>query len=219
MRTSSQKSTALKSSALKSSVLAAPVEAREPKRERGKLRVAALMDAGAAVIAERGYGAATMTEIAARAGASIGSLYQFFPSKEVLAEALLKRYGERMASALDAVVARADGASPQAISEGLISVMTDLKADRAAALVLLDARDESKTARQKLREIMLSRIERVLVLAAPRLAAGKAQTMSVMLLYMLKAIPPLLAENGAKAAQLRDEARDAMQLYIGNGIG
>ena len=214
MRTSSQKSSAVKAAA------ATPqVEARVPKRERGKLRVASLMDSGAAVIAERGYGAATMTEIAARAGASIGSLYQFFPSKEVLADALLKRYGERMAAALDAVVTRADGASPQAISEGLISVMTDLKADRAAALVLLDARDESKTARSKLREIMLSRIERVLCLAAPRLTQTKAQTMSVMLLYMLKAIPPLLAENGAKASQLRDEARDAMQLYIGNGIG
>lgn len=213
MRTSSQKSSALKP------IAAAQVEAREPKRERGKQRVASLMDAGAAVIAERGYGAATMTEIAARAGASIGSLYQFFPSKEVLADALLKRYGERMSAALDAVVGRAEGATPQAISEGLISVMTDLKADRAAALALLDARDESKTARARLREVMLSRIERILLLAAPRLTQTKAQTMSVMLLYMLKAIPPLLAENGAKASQLRDEARDAMQLYIGNGIG
>ncbi len=208
---SSQKSTA---------IAAKPaVEARAPKRERGKQRVAALMDSGAAVIAERGYGAATMTEIAARASASIGSLYQFFPSKEVLADALLRRYGERMAAALDAVVARADGASPLAISEGLISVMTELKADRAAALVLLDARDESRTARLKLRETMLGRIERILSLAAPTLSQAKAQTMSVMLLYMLKAIPPLLAENAARAAQLRDEARDAMQLYIGHGIG
>jgi len=213
MRTSSQKSSALRTAA------AAQVEARVPKRERGKQRVASLMDSGAAVIAERGYGAATMTEIAARAGASIGSLYQFFPSKEVLADALLKRYGERMSAALDAVVGRAEGATPQAISEGLISVMTDLKADRAAALALLDARDESKMARARLREVMLSRIERILLLAAPRLTQTKAQTMSVMLLYMLKAIPPLLAENGAKASQLRDEARDAMQLYIGNGIG
>jgi len=213
MRTSSQKSSAMKMAA------PAQTEAREPKRERGKQRVAALMDSGAAVIAERGYGAATMTEIAARAGASIGSLYQFFPSKEVLADALLKRYGERMAAALDAVVGRADGATPQSISEGLISVMTDLKADRAAALVLLDARDESKTARGKLREIMLSRIEGILCLAAPRLTRTKAQMMSVMLLYMLKAIPPLLAENSGRASQLRDEARDAMQLYIGNGLG
>ena len=67
-------------------------EAKEPKRERGKLRVAALLDAGAALFVEKGYDATTMTEIASRAGAAIGSLYQFFPSKEALAEALVARY-------------------------------------------------------------------------------------------------------------------------------
>ena len=56
--------------------------AKEPKRQRGKQRVAALIDAGAELFAEKGYEATTMTEIASRAGAAIGSLYQFFPSKE-----------------------------------------------------------------------------------------------------------------------------------------
>jgi AcrR family transcriptional regulator len=42
------------------------------------------MEAAAAVIAERGFESATMAEIAARAGAQIGSLYRFFPNKEVL---------------------------------------------------------------------------------------------------------------------------------------
>ena len=55
-------------------------------RRRGRERVAALLAAAATVFAERGYEAATMTEVAARAGASIGSLYQFFPTKELLAE-------------------------------------------------------------------------------------------------------------------------------------
>jgi AcrR family transcriptional regulator len=180
--------------------------------------VEALMDSGTEVFGERGYSAATMTEIAARAGASIGSLYQFFPTKKVLADALLKRYGERMVAALDAVVASAEVASLQAISDGLISVMTDLNADRAAALALLDARDESKAARQELRKIMLGRIERVLCLAAPRLPPAKAKMMSVILLSMLKTIPPMLAENIGWGALLRDEACDAMRLYIGNGI-
>ncbi len=62
--------------------------ARLPKRARGKQRVAALLQAAAAVFAEKGYEAATMTEIAARAGAPIGSLYQFFPVKEALADTL-----------------------------------------------------------------------------------------------------------------------------------
>ena len=61
-----------------------------PKRQRGKQRVAELLAAGAAVFAERGYAAATMTESAARAEAPIGSLYQFFPSKEALADTLVQ---------------------------------------------------------------------------------------------------------------------------------
>ncbi|MGG1947201.1 helix-turn-helix domain-containing protein [Trinickia sp. NRRL B-1857] len=54
--------------------------------------MAALLDAAGAEFAEKGFDAATMTAIAARAGASIGSLYQFFPTKDVLADALLEAY-------------------------------------------------------------------------------------------------------------------------------
>src|ERR1700744_5721240 len=68
--------------------------ALEPQRSTGKRRVAELMQAGADVIAERGYEAATMAEIAARAGAQIGSLYRFFPCKDVVADALMHGYAE-----------------------------------------------------------------------------------------------------------------------------
>ena len=64
-------------------------QARTPQRRNGKLRVAAILKAGAAVIAEKGYEAATMAEIAARSSTKIGSLYRFFPNKEVLANALI----------------------------------------------------------------------------------------------------------------------------------
>jgi AcrR family transcriptional regulator len=39
-----------------------------------------------------GYEAATTNAIAARAGVSIGSLYQFFPNKEAILDALVERY-------------------------------------------------------------------------------------------------------------------------------
>ena len=56
----------------------------EPQRSTGKRRVAELLRAGADVIAERGFEAATMAEIAARAGAQIGSLYRFFPNLSLI---------------------------------------------------------------------------------------------------------------------------------------
>ena len=52
---------------------------REPIRKRGHERVAALLNAAASCFVEKGYDAVTLTEIAARAGASIGSLYSFSP--------------------------------------------------------------------------------------------------------------------------------------------
>ena len=70
-------------------------DARAPQRHRGRLRVAAILEAGAEAFREKGYDAVTMTEIAARSGTTFGSLYRFFPSKEALANALLAQYAER----------------------------------------------------------------------------------------------------------------------------
>ena len=82
--------------------------ALEPQRSTGKRRVAELMRAGADVIAERGFEAATMAEIAARAGAQIGSLYRFFPNKDALADALIDRYRELVDAAFQKADSRAE---------------------------------------------------------------------------------------------------------------
>jgi AcrR family transcriptional regulator len=65
---------------------------RHPRQARSRQRVEDLLTAAAQVFAEMGYAAATTNAIAARAGVSIGSLYQFFPNKEALMDALLERY-------------------------------------------------------------------------------------------------------------------------------
>src|SRR5487761_880539 len=93
---------------------------RAPQRHRGRLRVAALLRAAASAFAEKGFDAATMTEIAGLAGASIGSLYQFFPNKEALADALLARYGELVAAALREIETRAAELSATALADALL---------------------------------------------------------------------------------------------------
>ena len=74
---------------------------RPPQRSNGKLRVAAILEAAAAVIAEKGYEAATMAEIAARSGTKIGSLYRFFPNKESLADTLIVSAHENLDAVFD----------------------------------------------------------------------------------------------------------------------
>lgn len=69
---------------------------RVPRQERGHERVDRLLDAAAAVIAEVGVEATTTNAIAARAQTSVGSLYQFFPHKSAIVEALAARYNAEL---------------------------------------------------------------------------------------------------------------------------
>ena len=94
------------------------------------------MDAGAELFAEKGYEATTMTEIASRAGAAIGSLYQFFPSKEALAEALFNRFAERAAAAFARVEELAPGCSARELADLFVDYKLRQRSDRDAAIAL-----------------------------------------------------------------------------------
>lgn len=69
---------------------------RPPQQERGQRRVESILDAAEQVFVEVGADAATTNAIADRAGASVGSIYHFFPSKDAILLALAARYAERM---------------------------------------------------------------------------------------------------------------------------
>jgi AcrR family transcriptional regulator len=68
---------------------------RPPKQERGKQRVALILEAAAQVFAEYGYEATTTILIAERANTSVGSLYQFFPNKDAIVRVLVDHYVEQ----------------------------------------------------------------------------------------------------------------------------
>lgn len=60
---------------------------KEPKQQRSQETRERILGAAARVFAERGYAGGTTNHIAAEAGMSIGSLYQYFPNKDsILAE-------------------------------------------------------------------------------------------------------------------------------------
>jgi AcrR family transcriptional regulator len=61
-------------------------------QQRSAKRVEQMLEACAALIDELGYDGVTTTLIAERAGVAVGSLYQFFPDKRAVVQALTKRH-------------------------------------------------------------------------------------------------------------------------------
>ncbi|HEX5114811.1 MAG TPA: TetR/AcrR family transcriptional regulator [Pseudonocardiaceae bacterium] len=80
---------------------------RRPVQQRSAARVERMLEACATLIDEVGYDGVTTTLIADRAGVAVGSLYQFFPDKRAVVQALTQRnldgfmaaIGERLGAA------------------------------------------------------------------------------------------------------------------------
>ena len=74
---------------------------KKPLQLRSRQMVETLIDAAALTIAERGLMNTTTNHIAARAGVSVGSLYQYFATKEALLDALSGRMSKELLRTLD----------------------------------------------------------------------------------------------------------------------
>ncbi|GII88441.1 TetR family transcriptional regulator [Sphaerisporangium siamense] len=71
---------------------------RKPAQRRSARRVERMLDACAELLDEAGYDALSTTRIAARADVAIGSVYQFFPDKRAITQALTQRNVEMFIS-------------------------------------------------------------------------------------------------------------------------
>lgn len=69
---------------------------KEPKQERSRATVEALLTATARVLIREGYERTTTIRVAEVAGYGVGSLYDYFPNKEALVAALIERHAEEM---------------------------------------------------------------------------------------------------------------------------
>jgi len=191
-----------------------PAGAREPKRQRGRLRVAAIMEAGAEVFTERGFDAATMTEIAARSGTAIGSLYRFFPSKESLADALLLRYAQHSLDGLAELGGRAARMTPDVLADAFLDFKLALQSRRSLAIALMDARGGSTYIRRRFRQAMRDSAADILRQAFPCLTRAKSEAMAVLLLHVLKAVSGAVQDDPEARRPMLAEIRELLRVYF-----
>ncbi len=185
-----------------------------PSRLRGRERVASIMDAAASVFAEKGYEAATMTEIAQRASTAIGSLYRFFPTKALLANALFARYSDAILARLDHVASMAGALDPFELADALLALMLAQRLDRDAAVELADMRDDDDAWRSDLRRAVRERLGVILVGAG--LPRERAARMAPVVLQAMKALHALTREGMDENDAMR-ELRIMIGVYLDAG--
>lgn len=69
---------------------------KSPKQARAKETVDAIVTAAARILEQDGYERTNVNRVAERAGVSVGSLYQYFPTKEALVVEVARRLSQQM---------------------------------------------------------------------------------------------------------------------------
>lgn len=108
---------------------------KSPKQERSARTVEAILQSAAHILETRGVDGYNTNAIAARAGASIGSVYQYFASKDAITAALIAADNEGLVSALDGAAALID---PHAALDAMIAAAANHQLRRPRLAQLLD---------------------------------------------------------------------------------
>jgi AcrR family transcriptional regulator len=69
---------------------------KNASQERSRATVDALIEATARILVKEGFDKASTNRIAEKAGVSVGSLYQYFPTKEALVAAVMQRHNQQL---------------------------------------------------------------------------------------------------------------------------
>ncbi len=183
-------------------------QAKAPRRARGHARVAALLEAAGSEFADKGYEAATMTAIAARAGASIGSLYQFFPTKDQIAGALIESYVNMLAETFHKLRETAPSLDLSLLASRLTRTFVKFRASHPAFAVLAETYSDVLPGAITIRERLRREIASVLAAVAPQLEPAEIAVRAVVIQQIMKAA---VAVNGDTAIAGRKAVMDELE--------
>ena len=100
---------------------------KTPVQARSAASVEAILQATIQVLLAVGKERLTTTRVAARAGVSVGTLYQYFPNKSALLQAMLRRHMDEVAEAVERTCREQRGRSPESMATALINAFLAAK--------------------------------------------------------------------------------------------
>ncbi|MEV0094905.1 TetR/AcrR family transcriptional regulator [Streptomyces sp. NPDC050738] len=109
---------------------------RQPQQARSRARVEAILAAADRIMSQEGYESLTMRRIAEEAGTPVGSIYQFYPDKSAVVDALGQRYLEGFKTAIDELVERAVASELTDLVGTMVDVYAELIRSQPGGIAL-----------------------------------------------------------------------------------
>jgi AcrR family transcriptional regulator len=191
---------------------------RVPSQERSKQRVERILDAASLEIAEKGFDAATMEGIAARAGTSIGSVYQFYPNKVALYHALASRYVARVRAFFDVTMSGplVDRPWTEMLDAAIDAFVAFHEADPGfrAVWVGLHLTPEVLSEGEAVNREAAERIADLLRRKLPGMPARKRSIVATMVVEVFSAMLILAARRPSDAAAVVAETKAMLRRYL-----
>ena len=191
---------------------------RVPTQERSKKRVERIIDAASHVFAEDGFEAATMESIAARAETSIGSIYQFFPNKLSLFNALARHYHEKVRTFFDLLLGGPllDQPWTDIIDSGIdaFALFHENEPGFRAVWVGLQVTPDVIKEGEAINRDFAKRIETILAAKLPGLPAKTRPVVATMMVEILTAMMIVSARRPAEAKALMTETKALLHRYL-----
>lgn len=187
---------------------------REPQQERAALRRAKFLEVAGRLIGEQGYEGVTMTAIAEQAGASIGTLYDYFPDKPAIALALKTQYVEQGDAHWKGLLSHAAAMTREELAELFVEGALQLTKELPAYLALMGAQvpyTRSQSLRRPLRKSVVGALEAM----HPKLGEERAFIYAEVIVQLIKGMLTVYREAAPKDREkVAEEFKRLFRLYL-----
>ena len=189
-----------------------------PKQVRGERKVDQILRSAEEVFAEVGYEHATTNEVARHAGVSIGSLYQFFASKDALLETMAQRYLDQTRKALAIVLDPSGSYKLRELLTELLQTLVKLQEQRPYFLQCL-GQNRAYAVLQgsvtKLNQEVVGQVARLLLRTSGFRDTAEVNRQSAICVHTVGALLPLaLSERGPGRRKMVAEIVTLLERYL-----
>jgi len=192
---------------------------RLPRQARGEQRIAAILQAAAQVFYEVGFDAATTDMIAQRAQTAIGSLYDFFPNKEAIAQRLSEQFCEELRVLVEGILTDEQLVHvplSQLVDDIIDSLVEYHQAHPGFQALWLQSQGDPRLARihQDLTQTLIRKTAWIFARRYPKLDEASALRFSQICIRTVQALLPLAGYGQAIDSQIIVELKTMIRAYL-----